>query len=47
MVFGINRPVIYDILKKETEGDLSDRLKAPGRFRKGFYQHWGICRKNG
>ena len=29
MVFGINRPVIYDILKKEVEGDLSDRSKAP------------------
>ena len=28
-VFGINRPVIYDILKKESEGDLSDRSKAP------------------
>jgi len=28
-VFGINRPVVYDILKKESEGDLSDRSKAP------------------
>lgn len=27
--FGINRPVVYDILKKEFEGDLSDRSKAP------------------
>lgn len=27
--FGINRPVIYDILKKEKEGDLTDRSKAP------------------
>ena len=28
-IFGINRPVIYDILKKEREGDLNDRSKAP------------------
>jgi len=28
-IFGINRPVVYDILKKEKEGDLSDRSKAP------------------
>src|SRR3990172_10301437 len=28
-VFGINRPVVYDILKKESEGDLSDRSRAP------------------
>jgi transposase len=28
-VFGINRPVIYDILKKEREGDLKDRSKRP------------------
>ena len=28
-MFGINRVVVYDILKKETEGDLSDRSKAP------------------
>lgn len=28
-VFGINRPVIYDIIKKEQEGDLRDRLRAP------------------
>jgi len=28
-MFGINRTVIYDILKKETEGDLADRSKAP------------------
>lgn len=27
--FGINRAVIYDILKKQVEGDLSDRSKAP------------------
>lgn len=27
--FGINRPVIYDILRKEKEGDLTDRSKAP------------------
>ena len=28
-MFGINRTVVYDILKKEIEGDLSDRSKAP------------------
>jgi transposase len=28
-MFGINRTVVYDILKKETGGDLSDRSKAP------------------
>ena len=28
-VFGINRPVIYDILRKRREGDLRDRSKAP------------------
>ncbi len=28
-VFGINRPVIYDILSKEKDGDLKDRSKAP------------------
>jgi len=28
-VFGINRPVVYDILKKEAEGNLADRSKAP------------------
>ncbi len=28
-MFGINRTVVYDILKKEAEGDLSDRSKAP------------------
>ena len=28
-VFGINRPVIYDILRKQREGDLRDRSKAP------------------
>ena len=27
--FGINRPVVYDILQKKAEGDLSDRSKAP------------------
>ena len=27
--FGINRPVVYDILRKEREGDLSDRSRAP------------------
>lgn len=29
LTFGINRTVVYDILKKESEGDLSDRSKAP------------------
>jgi hypothetical protein len=28
-VFGINRPVIYDILRKEKSGSLSDLSKAP------------------
>lgn len=28
-VFGVNRPVIYDIQRKEVEGDLRDRSKAP------------------
>lgn len=28
-VFGINRPVIYDILKKNQEGNLKDRSKRP------------------
>lgn len=28
-VFGINRPVVYDILKKEQQGDLKDRSKTP------------------
>jgi putative transposase len=28
-VFGVNRPVVYDILKKERQGDLKDRSKAP------------------
>jgi len=28
-VFGINRPVVYDILKKQTEGDLRDRSRSP------------------
>jgi len=28
-VFGIERPVVYDILRKEEEGDLRDRSKAP------------------
>jgi len=27
--FGINRPVVYDILRKEDEGDLKDRSKRP------------------
>ena len=30
-VFGIQRAVVYDILKKEREGDLTDRDKAPQR----------------
>ena len=30
-VFGINRPVIYDILRKQEQGDLTDRSKAPHR----------------
>jgi len=28
-IFGINRAVVYDIIKKEREGDLKDRSKAP------------------
>ena len=28
-VFGIQRAVVYDILKKQQEGDLTDRNKAP------------------
>ena len=28
-VFGINRPVIYDIINKETQGDLTDRSRRP------------------
>ena len=28
-VFGINRPVVYDILRKKRDGDLRDRSKAP------------------
>lgn len=28
-MFGVNRTVVYDILKKEADGDLSDRSKAP------------------
>lgn len=28
-LFGINRPVVYDILGKTQEGDLKDRSKAP------------------
>jgi len=28
-VFGINRPVVYDILKKNKEGDLKDRPRIP------------------
>ncbi|MBM3209689.1 helix-turn-helix domain-containing protein, partial [Candidatus Shapirobacteria bacterium] len=27
--FGINRPVVYDILRKEKEGDLKDRSRTP------------------
>jgi transposase InsO family protein len=30
-VFGINRPVIYDILRKQKQGDLTDRSRAPRR----------------
>jgi putative transposase len=30
-LFGVNRPVIYDILRKEAEGDLRDRPKTPHR----------------
>lgn len=28
-VFGVNRSVIYDIVRKSKEGDLKDRSKAP------------------
>jgi len=28
-VFGINRPVVYDIVKKEREGNLKDRSRTP------------------
>ena len=28
-IFGVNRTVIYDILRKQTEGDLKDRSKIP------------------
>ena len=28
-VFGITRPVVYDILRKQAEGDLTDRSRAP------------------
>src|SRR3972149_3402987 len=28
-VFGINRPVVYDILRKEKSGSLADRSRAP------------------
>jgi len=28
-IFGINRPVVYDIIKKEKEGNLRDRPKVP------------------
>lgn len=28
-VFGINRPVVYDILRKQAEGDLTDRPRIP------------------
>ena len=28
-MFAINRSVVYDILKKQTEGDLRDRSKVP------------------
>ena len=28
-VFGINRTVVYDILRKEKEGNLKDRSRAP------------------
>jgi len=30
-VFGINRSVVYDILKKQASGDLNDRSKVPRR----------------
>ena len=28
-VFGVNRCVVYDILKKQAQGDLTDRSRAP------------------
>src|SRR4030042_4450440 len=28
-VFGVQRPVVYDIIKKDNEGNLDDRSKAP------------------
>ena len=31
MIFGINRTVVYDIIKKERESDLKDRSRAPER----------------
>lgn len=31
-VFGINRPVVYDIIKKQKEGNLKDRSKRPKTF---------------
>jgi len=31
-VFGINRMVVYDIIRKNTEGNLNDRSKAPKRM---------------
>jgi len=31
-VFGIQRPVVYDILKKQEEGDLKDRSRRPKTF---------------
>jgi len=30
-VFGINRPVVYDILSKQATGDLRDRSRVPNR----------------
>jgi len=29
LVFGITRPVVYDIIRKEREGDLKDRSRTP------------------
>ena len=29
LIFGINRTVVYDIIKKEREGDLKDKSRAP------------------
>lgn len=31
-VFGIERAVVYDILKKQKERDLKDRSKAPKKY---------------